>query len=42
MNGNVYFKCFYKNGKIEGEEIRYFENGNIIPKDFYKNGKIVE
>ncbi len=37
----VYYKCFYKNGKIEGEHIRYYESGNISCKYYYKNGKLM-
>ena len=37
-NGNVYEKCFYKNGKKEGEYNLYDLNGNVNIKCFYKNG----
>jgi antitoxin component YwqK of YwqJK toxin-antitoxin module len=32
-----WFKYYYKNDKLEGEDIQYYENGNIYIKCYYKD-----
>jgi antitoxin component YwqK of YwqJK toxin-antitoxin module len=39
-NGNIRYKCYYKNGKRDGGYIRYYSNCNIFEKCYYKNGKL--
>jgi antitoxin component YwqK of YwqJK toxin-antitoxin module len=39
-NGNIYKKCYYENGLLNGECIYYYENNNIKKKCYYKNDKI--
>lgn len=36
-NGNIWKKCYYKNGMRDGEYIEYDKNGYILIKCFYKN-----
>jgi antitoxin component YwqK of YwqJK toxin-antitoxin module len=39
-NGQIYVKCFYKDGKENGEYIRFYYNGQVWEKCFFKDGKI--
>lgn len=34
-NGQIWEKCYYKNGKLDGEYIEYYYNGQIGIKCYY-------
>ena len=35
-------KGAYKEGNIDGEWLRYFNDGKLIEKKFYRNGKLIK
>jgi antitoxin component YwqK of YwqJK toxin-antitoxin module len=39
-NGQIYEKCFFKDGKVEGEYISFYENENVFEKCFFKDDKV--
>ena len=41
-NGNIRLKTNYKDGKREGEFLRYEGNGQLKETTTYKDGKLVE
>jgi antitoxin component YwqK of YwqJK toxin-antitoxin module len=40
--GQLEIKCFWKNGKEEGEELWWYENGQLERKRFWEDGKEVD
>jgi antitoxin component YwqK of YwqJK toxin-antitoxin module len=41
-NGQIAGKCYYINGKLEGECARYYENGQLEEKSNYVNGSEIK
>ena len=39
-NGQLYMRCFYKDGKMNGEYRRWRDNGKLITYKLYKNGRV--
>ena len=38
--GNIFYKSYYENGKLNGERIVYYDNGKIALQENYKNSKL--
>jgi antitoxin component YwqK of YwqJK toxin-antitoxin module len=41
MNGNLFEKCNYINGKIHGVYEKYYDNGQLKQITNYDNGTII-
>ena len=38
-NGQLLYKCDFKNGNLDGSYISYWDNGQLLTKGNWKNGK---
>ena len=41
-NGTISRTTNFKDGKLHGERVWYYENGKIRKKEIYKDGKLIK